>query len=152
MCWSREWSTLMFAVLPSWNQLAEHATIWNNEWLVDRRLCHEVTKSSKGLRFCTFQTINIVAILPTNKPFTVSETSPWVCGGLVPLRVKKKHGLLIKDTVNFHDDKQIMYMNLLNTLLHFLFQVYAVIMVHMNISACTCINFRVWVGDWCPAS
>ena len=45
-------------------------------------------------------------------------------------------------------DKQIMYMNLLNILLHFLFQVYAVSMVHMNISACTCINFRAWVGDW----
>ena len=33
----------------------------------------------------------------------------------------KKHGLLIKDTINLHDDTQIKYMNVLNVLLHFVF-------------------------------
>ena len=42
-------------------------------------------------------------------------------GGLLPLRVLKKHGLLIKDTINLHDDTQIKYMNVLNVLLHFVF-------------------------------
>ena len=89
------------------------------------RLCHEVTKSSKGLWFSTFQTRGMAAILPTNKPFRdfpmSLDLSGSGSGGLVPLRVKKKHGLLIKDTINLHDDTQIKYMNVLNVLLHFVF-------------------------------
>ena len=101
-------------------------------------------KREVWLRYCQRINLSEFQRLP-------HEFGPTVAGGWCHSEFKK-HGLLIKDTVNFHDDKQIMYMNLLNIFLHFLFKVYAISMVHMNMSACTCINFRVWVGDWCPAS